>query len=54
MCPEEVLVGKIKLMNHYELMSMRISLMEALQASEFQINLDNLGSSSSQVIENIL
>ena len=35
MCPEEVIVQKIKLMNHFELMSLRVSLMEALQASEF-------------------
>ena len=33
---------------------MRISLMEALQASEFQINLENFSNTSSQVMENIL
>ena len=38
MCPEDQLVEKVKNMNHFELMSLRVALVEALQYSEFKIN----------------
>ena len=37
MCPEDQLVEKVKNMNHFELMSLRVALVEALQFSEFKI-----------------
>ena len=53
MCPEGDLVEKVKTMNHYELMAMRVSLLEALQSSEFKINLDDKHVSS-QMINKVL
>ena len=40
-------------MNHHELLALRVSLMEALNSSEYSINLDS-NNVSSQVINKVL
>ena len=53
MCPDDSLVEKVKGMNHHELMSLRVALMEALNSSEYTINLDT-ANVSSQILNKVL
>lgn len=53
MCPDDALVEKVKGMNHHELLALRVHLMEALNSSEYTINLDATNVSS-QVINKVL
>ena len=49
MCEEASFVEKIKNLNHYELLEMKVTLIEALNSTDFQINLANKDLSSKAI-----